>query len=147
LLPVCRSKIQKGPVQVPNVEGLSEARAGTTLASAGLTVDEVEREPNDTIPAGQAIRTSPPYTEELKPGTAVTLVISSGPTTVIVPTDLEGRKYAEAEQRLTGLGLTAARRDVDDRSAARGEVVGVEKAGERVPRGTSVSVYVALPGS
>jgi serine/threonine-protein kinase len=133
----------QAPTAVPNVEGLSEMDAKTELAAAGLNVSEVKQEANDTIAAGHAVRTEPPSTEKLKPGTDVVLVVSSGSSTVTVPTDLEGIQFAEAQSRLSGLGLTAARRDVDDRGAEPGEVVGVDNAGARVPKGSAVVVYVA----
>jgi serine/threonine-protein kinase len=136
----------QAPVGVPNIEGLSEMDAKTELAAAGLNVSEVKQEANDTVPAGHAVRTEPPSTEKLKPGTDVVLVVSSGSSTVTVPTDLEGIPFAEAQGRLTGLGLAAARRDVDEGGAEPGEVVGVENAGAQVPRGSAVVVYVARGG-
>jgi serine/threonine-protein kinase len=138
--------LSSGPplVHVPNVAGRTETQARTVLATAGLTgAETAEKQPSDTVPAGRVIGTAPPAGEQLKPGTQVILIVSSGSATVMVPTGLEGQVFTVAQRQLTALGLVAERRDVDDSSVGAGRVVEVDHAGQRVPRGTKVAVYVS----
>lgn len=64
------------PVAIPDVTGLSEADATARLRQAGFTVD-VRREENDSVPEGRVVSQNP--TGEARAGTAVTVVVSTGP--------------------------------------------------------------------
>nr|MDT0666779.1 PASTA domain-containing protein [Micromonospora sp. DSM 115978] len=103
----------------------------------------VRQEASDEWAAGQVVRTEPEAGAQVEVGTQVVLVVSSGPSTVVVPTDLEGKTFDEAVASLQALGLTANRVDVAERGADAGEVVGVENAGGQVNRGSAVTLYVA----
>ena len=86
--PVAKSKLKRGrPVDlvvslgtaVPNVVGLTQAAAQTALTNAGLTVGTVTTAPSETVPAGTVISQTPTAGVNVSPGSAVALVISSGP--------------------------------------------------------------------
>jgi serine/threonine-protein kinase len=85
---------------VPNVEGLPEEDAVAELEEAGFVV-EVEEEPSETIPAGNAIRTEP--ADEAEVGGTVTLFVSLG-NVVVIP-DLYGVDVFEARDQLVEAGL------------------------------------------
>ena len=59
------------------------------------------------MPAGRVIRTDPAQGTASAQGTAVTLVVSTGPPTSAVP-DVGGATEAEARQTLTGAGFQVA---------------------------------------
>ena len=67
------------PVATPELTGLTLATAEDVLAKANLKVGKKEEEPSETVPAGEVIEQNPPADEEVEPGTAVDLVLSSGP--------------------------------------------------------------------
>lgn len=64
-------------VDVPNVEGRLEADATATLDALGLGV-VVQKESSDTVTTGRVIRMDP-RGGQLAPGSAVTIVVSTGP--------------------------------------------------------------------
>ena len=66
-------------VPVPNVVGLTQTDAQTAITNAGLTVGAVTTSSSTTVPAGQVISQNPAAGASVATGTAVALVISSGP--------------------------------------------------------------------
>jgi serine/threonine-protein kinase len=62
---------------VPNVVGHTQADAQNTLTSAGFTVGGISYQNSDNYPSGTVISESP--TGQQQQGTAINLVISSGP--------------------------------------------------------------------
>jgi beta-lactam-binding protein with PASTA domain len=73
------------PVAVPDVTGLAQATAESTLVSAGFTVGTVTNVSSDTVPAGNVVSQAPLGGSLAVPGSAVDLVVSSGPAPVAVP--------------------------------------------------------------
>lgn len=71
--------VSEGPatVAVPNVVGLSEADAVAQLQALGLSASVTQEE--NEAPAGQVISSSPAAGTEVDEGTAVAIVVSSGP--------------------------------------------------------------------
>ncbi|MEM8988181.1 MAG: PASTA domain-containing protein, partial [Pseudomonadota bacterium] len=67
------------PVNVPDVTGLSQSSASAALTGAGLVVGNVTNANSDTVPAGDVISQNPAGGSSVAPGTAVDLVVSSGP--------------------------------------------------------------------
>jgi beta-lactam-binding protein with PASTA domain len=66
-------------VAVPNVVGMAQAAAETAITDAGLVVGTVTTQASDTIPAGEVISQNPTAGTEVAPGSAVDLIVSSGP--------------------------------------------------------------------
>jgi hypothetical protein len=73
-----------GQVAVPNVVGLTQAAATTAITSAGLVLGAVTSESSATVPAGSVIRESPVAGTLVSPGSAVSVVISSGGAPTVV---------------------------------------------------------------
>jgi beta-lactam-binding protein with PASTA domain len=78
--------LSSGPakVMVPNVVGLSQAAAGSAITTAGLVVGTVTTQSSATVPAGEAISETPAAGTKVALGSAVSLVISSGPAPKLV---------------------------------------------------------------
>ena len=74
-------------VSVPNVVNLTQAAASAAIASAGLTVGTVSTAPSTTVPAGSVISQNPSGGTLVSPGSAVALVVSSGPPPVTLAVD------------------------------------------------------------
>jgi hypothetical protein len=76
--------ISRGPehpqtVAVPDVVGMSQSQAESAITSAGLTVGAITQSPSETVPQGQVISQNPAEGTSVEKGTAVSLVVSSGP--------------------------------------------------------------------
>jgi serine/threonine-protein kinase len=97
--------VSRGPARetLLNVEGLTPAEAVAKLRKAGLK-PSTKTEPSTTIAAGKVIGTEPPAGTEVQLGSAVTVLVSSGPEAVRVP-DVVGQQRSAAEAALTGAGL------------------------------------------
>jgi beta-lactam-binding protein with PASTA domain len=101
--------IAKEPLRtVPQVVGLDAIAAVQAIGDAGLKVNPVPRSvSSDTVPVDMVIGTDPPAGEQLPPDTEVTLIISTGPSTVELPNTV-GLTRAEAEQAITGVGCSVS---------------------------------------
>ena len=67
------------PIAVPNVVGQSQSAATTAITNAVLTLGTVTTAPSATVPAGYVSSESPAAGTLVNAGSAVNLVISSGP--------------------------------------------------------------------
>jgi eukaryotic-like serine/threonine-protein kinase len=97
--------ISGGPTSAAllNVEGLTPAQAVAKLRKAGFK-PTTKTEPSSTIAAGKVIGTEPSAGTEVRLGSPVTVLVSSGPEAVRVP-DVVGQPRSAAEATLTGAGL------------------------------------------
>jgi len=66
-------------VTVPNVVGQTQAAAESAIVAAGLTVGAVTSAPDAVVPAGSVISQTPTAGAAASSGTAVDLVVSTGP--------------------------------------------------------------------
>jgi RHS repeat-associated protein len=73
--------VSSGPPQVavPNVVGQTQAAATTAITGAGLVVGTVTQQSSNTVAAGNVISESPTAGTLVNVGSAVNLVVSSGP--------------------------------------------------------------------
>lgn len=131
-------------VAVPRVLGqpLEEARA--RLEAEGLLVRIAEGEYDERVEAGRVLTQRPAPGTELRAGSTVVLTPSLGPPPVRVP-DLTDRTLEEAASLLErrGLALGEATERYDERFAAGHIIRQDAPAGERIPRGSVVSVVVS----
>lgn len=89
---------------VPGVIGMSREQAVSALEVAGYTVGTISQRPG-SAPLGTVIDARPrPGTQAAMPS-PVALVVSEGPTTVLVP-DVVGRPLDDAKLLLSQVGLT-----------------------------------------
>src|SRR5215218_2473050 len=132
-----------GQVPVPSVDGLGEQKASATLTDAGLVVDRVVRQADDSVSEGRAIRTSPASGTSIDRGSNVTLVVSSGPKQVAVP-DVVGLTKSEAQQALVGQGFQFTSSEEGSDTVDPGTVLSqAPAAGEQAAPGSSVAIVVA----
>jgi eukaryotic-like serine/threonine-protein kinase len=135
--------VSLGPatVVVPDVAGLSARRARDRLKDAGFRVRQDER-PSSTVKAGLAIDTEPADGTELERGRTVTLLISSGPKLVQVPSVIgQQQDLAESQLRADGLIPDIEQRDSDE---PEGQVIAQDPAaGSTVKKHTAVTIVVS----
>ena len=136
--------VSKGPVPVPvpDLTGATQAAASDAVAKAGLAVGNVSEKASEEIASGVVLDWSPKG--GMAPtGSAVDLVVSSGPAPRTVP-DLGGRSFDAASTALGALGLKVGRADEYSDTVPEGQVISSNPgAGAKVARGSTVSVVVS----
>ncbi|MBB1253149.1 Stk1 family PASTA domain-containing Ser/Thr kinase [Streptomyces alkaliterrae] len=97
--------VSKGPelVKVPKVRDLPLAEARKRLRAAGLVPATVSRAFDDEVARGAVVSTEPKAGSELRPGRAISLVVSKGER-LEVPT-VTGLPEEKARETLTGTGF------------------------------------------
>jgi len=133
-----------GPVDVPDVVGLTEAAATADIEGAGLTVGTVTTEASDTVPVGIVISQDPAAGTSVDAGSAVNLAVSSGPALTAVP-DVVSLSQADATTAITGAGLTVGTvtTAASDTVPADHVISQNPAAGASVPEGSAVDLVVS----
>src|SRR5690606_17763389 len=92
------------PVVVPDVRGMTVTEASQALSDANLLLGEQVQVESDEVEEGRIVEQDPAAGQQVPPGTAVTVQVSSGAGTVTVP-DVTGRTEGEARATLEGAGF------------------------------------------
>jgi hypothetical protein len=132
-------------VTIPTVRNETLADASAILTNARLTVaEDVQEQASDAIGEGLVIGTSPPEGDEVRRGSEVALIVSTGPDLVEIP-DLTGETVTDAESALTAVGLQIGETEREPHdSLARDRVIDSRPAaGMMVPPGTAVHLRVS----
>jgi beta-lactam-binding protein with PASTA domain len=131
-----------GTVEVPDVAGSTREDAYAVLEDAGLQ-PEGATEPSEVVAAGTVVRTDPVAGTVVDDGSAVTVVVSSGPPPLVVP-DVAGLRSAAAVTQLKEVGLASRRSIVGSSTIPNDIVIGTDpEAGTEVRRGDTVTVRVS----
>jgi VWFA-related protein len=97
--------ISTGPVAVPNVVNQTQAVATTTLTGAGLALGAVTQSSSATVPSGSVISQNPAAGTNVAAGSAVALVVSTGPVAPPPPPPSGGGGGGGGSMGLGGLAL------------------------------------------
>ncbi|MGZ4205522.1 MAG: Stk1 family PASTA domain-containing Ser/Thr kinase [Actinomycetota bacterium] len=125
-------------VAVPDVVGDPQDSATTDLQNAGFTVT-VKQQTDDKIAKGNVISTDPKAGTKVAKGTPITMVVSSGPPPVKVPSLLCMTRN-QAKDALTHAGLVA---NFQGLSGSNKKVVDQDPiAGAEAPKGSTVNVVM-----
>jgi membrane peptidoglycan carboxypeptidase len=130
-------------VQVPNVVGMTEGEATTTIQGAGLLV-MVLTAPDDRVPAGEVV-SQDPGGGEAEQGSTVTIVVSTGrgePERVDVPR-VVGQKEADARGTLEGAGFVVVVENAEDETVPAGRVISQDPSGGKAEPGSTVKLVVS----
>jgi eukaryotic-like serine/threonine-protein kinase len=139
--------VSGGPdtVAVPNVVGLSEDRARSTLEQAGFTSIN-SRQVDSLDKAGNVVAVDPAEGAQAAANVPITLQISTG--SIKVP-DVAGKSEAEARRILTEAGFTNGQivnQSAESDEVPQGAVVGTEpRAGSAVGAGEGITLLIAVP--
>ncbi len=132
-------------VIVPDVTGREEQSAAEEVMSASLRVGEVTEQSSSDVPEGHVIGQDPAAGASVSEGSAVDLVVSTGPVMVLVP-DVTGVSQAAAEAAIAAAGLIVG--DVttaESTTVPPGDVISQEPpGGTEVEEGSPVDVEIAL---
>jgi beta-lactam-binding protein with PASTA domain/serine/threonine protein kinase len=127
------------PVNLPDVTGMSEDRARSTLEAAGVKVDGVDRRFDGDVDGGDALGTTPGAGTEVSSGSTVRLILSSA---INVP-DVTGKSSSDAQDALREAGLNPVVGDGTDsvKDVDKGDIATQEpSAGSRVDPSQSTTV-------
>jgi eukaryotic-like serine/threonine-protein kinase len=127
--------------KVPALTNLPVAQAQTELANADLKV-ATKNANSKTVQAGYVISSDPSGGTEVPVDSIVTLVVSSGPKQVVVPS-VVGDQYENAVSALKGEGFGVSKSDVGN-AAPSGQVVSQSPGGgTEAAAGATVSLTVS----
>lgn len=131
-------------VGVPDVRQSAQEDAEQTLRNEGLKVT-VEKDFDDEVPSGDAIKTDPRQGTQVEKDSTVTLVVSKGPAKLSIPEDFAGQSEAYVRSQLDQMGLVAGSvRTVNHPSIPAGMVVSTEPgAGKSVDNGSTVNLVLS----
>ena len=111
------------------------------------SVASTEQKTNASVPAGQAVKTSPPAGSEVDAGSSVVLTVSRGPKQVTVP-DITGQSAADAGVALEAAGLAIGEGTRVEDDAPRDTVLDQDPpAGTSVAAGSAVDVTLSSGAS
>ncbi|RZS66559.1 serine/threonine-protein kinase [Agromyces ramosus] len=124
---------------VPDVTGLPVAEAEAAITGAGLAVGRAEPEFSDEVPLDHVIAATP-TTDPVRPGDTIVLTVSKGEDLVEVPNVITGQTIAQAREQLEALGFTVASNVPSFLEGAVVASVQSPAPGERLKRGSEVTV-------
>jgi beta-lactam-binding protein with PASTA domain len=139
--------VSSGPemVPVPNLDGLTQDAATTAVTEAELTVGTITQQASNTVAAGNVVSQDPASGSPLLPGSAVNLVISSGPLVMLTVPNVEGMTQAAATKAITGASLmvgTVAQQASN--TVVTGNVIGQDPAkGSSLAQGSPVNLVIS----
>lgn len=129
--------VSVGPV--PPVEGLAVGEAQSRLEGADLVVEFADPVFDDNVPVDVVI-TADWLDDPMNPGDTVRLTVSKGPDLVEVPNVVTGQTIAQAREQLEELGFAVTSNVPQFLEGAVVASVQSPAAGERVERGSEVTV-------
>ena len=126
---------------VPSVVGSQEATAQAVLVRAGFKTDSVVKE--STSPKGQVIGQDPSGGEQADKGSTVTLTVSDGPGSVVMPS-VSGLSSAAAQRKLQNAGFTVRTRKQSSDTVPSGDAIAtLPPEGTPIDRGSTVTLVVS----
>ena len=130
---------------MPDVQSKSQTDALNIIMDAGFGPPTIKTEYSDTVKSSLAIGTEPEGGSEVPLNENVTLLISQGPSSVTIPTNLAGMTEPEARDALRSLGLQGGTTaEANSATVAAGRVLSTNPApGEAVPVGSSVNLVLS----
>lgn len=131
-------------VTIPVVTGKLETDAVITLSNLSLKPQVVQVN-SDTVESGKAISTDPAEGTDVVLNSEVTVKISKGPASIVIPTSLAKTTEGAARDQLRQLGLNPGNTTlVNDPSIPQGLLVSTSPAlGSKVEAGGTVNLNIS----
>ncbi len=132
-----------GAVEIPALDGKSEADAVTALEDLGLKTT-VSQEPSETVEAGIVIRTEPPAGESVPAGDTVVIVVSSGADVIEIPS-VRGLTKEDAVAKIEAANLRVTTFDTeDDPDIEEGRVTKTDpEEGQTVAANSGITLFTS----
>jgi serine/threonine-protein kinase len=128
---------------IPDITGLEADRARSILETSGLRVIGERSESSENMAEGRVLAVEPSPGSRVKGGTEVTLIVSTGPLSFVMPL-LEERTLEEAKRIVGDMGLVVGRVEYVRTDLPIGTVIGQEPpAGSQVVNGQHVELVIS----
>ena len=130
-------------IEVPNVVGKTENEAVNALKKAGLEFRKNYKY-SDSVAAGTVISQDPAKGESVEKGTTVTIVISQGEESVVVP-NVVNLTQSAGQTELDNAGLKYAVNTEYSDTVEEGKIIRQSvEAGKKVAKGKTITITVSL---
>ena len=130
---------------VPSLTQLTRAQAEARLDRVDLTA-RFDQEPSETVAAGRVVRSEPAPGGRVLRGHSVTVVLSSGPPAVPVPS-VTGQSADDAQGAIRQAGLQPQLTEQSSADVEAGQIISQTPAGGTAKRGSTVALVVSTgPG-
>ncbi|MBW3665512.1 MAG: Stk1 family PASTA domain-containing Ser/Thr kinase [Actinobacteria bacterium] len=131
------------PVVIPNVAGMAEQDAVAALRNAELAIEGREERFDEEVEKGRVIGTDPAIGTSVPVNSSVTLIISAGEETEIVPR-VVGLTEAEARFQLEAVDFEVLTYREPSDTVDEGKVIRQEPEGSsRAPKGSEVTIVIS----
>lgn len=131
-------------ISVPNVTGMSEQQARSTLQNAGLSRIQVTYNCSNTVGQGNVLSQTPSAGEEISPRVYIQLSVSSGLCPGVVVPDVVGRNEQQAKDVIQIADLTVKVERECNNYVAQGMVIRQSPvAYSGVNRRTEVTIWIS----
>lgn len=138
----------QGGKEIPDVYGMTESAAVSTLKTAGFEY-KIEKIASVDVEEGLVVYTDPVKTKRVEEGTVVTIYLSTGkPVQKLTVPDVVGMSKADAKKKLEESGFTVSvletQLTANDKYYPIGKVAKQDPAGntKEVDEGTKITIYV-----
>lgn len=132
----------KAPVNVPYLIGLTGGAAAAQLKSLGLGVTVLNQPASTASQTGNVLSQTPAATKSVPPGTIVTIVVATAPTTASVP-NVVGFTPSAANSTLSAAGFSVKQStEVVNKANQDGIVIKQSPAGGTAGKGSTVTITV-----
>jgi beta-lactam-binding protein with PASTA domain/serine/threonine protein kinase len=137
--------LSKGPERhpMPEVVGLSRSAAVAAIEKAKLTVGKIADGYSEQAAAGTVLSASERPGARLKKGTAIDLVVSSGPKPIVI-TNYQGTPYDAAAAALTSAGFRVVERTAYSNKVAKDLVLRQDPPTGRGAAGETITLTRSL---
>ena len=131
-------------VTVENVAGMTTEEAKTTLSQKGLSNVKVSEQQSDTVSAGKVISTDPEAGTEVEKDAEITLIVSSGTSTVQVPS-VASMTVSKAKSTLAAEGFNAVEGSKVYSDTVKAGLVAYSnpKGGAQASKGATITLYIS----
>lgn len=138
--------LNKKPVTVPDVSGMTVEEAVNVLQEAGFEISDEQKEASsDDVPEGDIVKTTPAAGTKKSKGSTIVLYISKGSVTIEIQ-NYVGKDYREVKGSLEAQGLNVLINkkevenadDYDENKIIEQDV----EPGTRVSEGSNITLYI-----
>ena len=131
-------------VTVENVAGMTTEEAKTALSQKGLSNVKVSEQQSDTVSVGKVISTDPEAGTEVEKDAEITLIVSSGTSTVQVPS-VASMTVSKAKSTLAAEGFNAVEGSKVYSDTVKAGLVAYSnpKGGAQASKGATITLYIS----